>query len=133
MACGLHGLCDGAHFFERWRNETGKAQYICFVLNGCLDDHIFGNHHAEVHHFVAVTGHNHGDDVFADIVHVALDGGDDDFTAAGCVCVFAGFDVGLQNFYSLFHGTCSLDDLREEHLSFAESAADFVHAVHERT
>ena len=132
LACFLHGFSNGAHFFERRRNETGKAQDICFVLNGRLDDHVFGNHHAEVHHVVAVTGHDHGHDVLADVVHVALDGRDDDLAAACGVCVLAGFDVRLQDFYGLLHGTCGFHDLREEHLAFTEEAADFVHAVHER-
>ena len=133
LACFLHGLCNSAHFFERRRNKSGKAQDICFVFNRGLDDDIFRNHHAEVHHVVAVTCHNHGDDVLTDIVHVALDSCDDDFTAARSVRVFACFNVRLQNFHSLFHGTCGLHDLREEHLAFTEEAADFVHAIHERT
>ena len=128
---GLHSLCDRTHFFERRRDKTGEAQDICFVFNCSLDDDIFRNHHAEVHHVIAVTGHNHGDNVLADIMHVALDGRDDYFTAARCVCIFACFDVRLQNFHSFFHRTCGFHDLREEHLAFTETTADFVHTIHQ--
>ena len=132
LACVLHGFRDRTHFFERRRNQSGKAQYIGLVLDDSLHDDVFGNHHAEVHHFVAVTGHNHGDNILADIVHVALHGGDYDFAAARSVRVLARLDVGLQDFYRLLHGACSFDHLRQEHLAFTEATADFVHAVHKR-
>jgi hypothetical protein len=41
-------------------------------------DLVAGHHHAHVDHFKVVALQDHGDDVLADVVHVALDGGDDD-------------------------------------------------------
>ena len=133
LACVLHGLRDSAHFFEGWRDEAREAQDVGLVLDDRLHDDIFGNHHAEVHHLVAVTGHNHGDDVLADIVHVAFDGGNHDFPAARSVGVLARLDVGLQNFYRLLHGACGLHHLRQEHLAFSEKPSHGLHSFHQRS
>ena len=41
-------------------------------------DLVARDHHAHVHDFEVVALEHDGDDVLADVVHVALDGGDDD-------------------------------------------------------
>jgi hypothetical protein len=45
---------------------------------GLGQDVVAGHHHAHVDHFEVVALQHHGDDVLADVVHVALDGGDHD-------------------------------------------------------
>ena len=78
------------------------------------------------------------DDVLADVVHVALDGRDDDLALrparrrrrrhALLLCL----DVGHQVRDRLLHHARRLHHLRQEHLARAEQVADDVHAVHQR-
>ncbi len=65
-------------------------------------------------------------------MHVALDGGEEDF--AGALAGrggFVRFQVGLQVRHRFFHHPGALDHLGEEHLAGAKEVADDVHAVHE--
>jgi hypothetical protein len=97
-----------------------------------------GHHHAHVDDLEVVALQHHGDDVLADVVHVALDRGDDDLAlalhvAAGIrISLLLGLDVGQQVGHRLLHHARRLDHLRQEHLARAEQVADDVHARHQR-
>ena len=82
---------------------------------------------------------DHRDDVLADVVHVALDRGDDDFAFwlgddAGAFFFrqLFFFDVRNQVGHGLLHHARRFHHLRQEHLALAEQVADDVHAIHER-
>ena len=97
-----------------------------------------GHHHAHVDDLEVVALQDHGDDVLADVVHVALDGGDHDLAfaahgfAGGLLLAFFFLDVGDQMGDGLLHHARALDHLGQEHLALAEQVADDVHAVHQR-
>src|SRR5262249_38137130 len=94
----------------------------------------------------AVAAEHDADDVLADVVYVAFDGGKKD--AAGTrpargpakaghyirsrirrlLLFHERFEVGD----GAFHRAGALDDLRQEHLAGAEGIADRLHAVHQR-
>jgi hypothetical protein len=105
---------------------------------GLGQDVLAGHHHAHVDHLEVVALQDHGDDVLADVVHVALDGGDDDLAlglhvAAGILQQLLLFlDVGQQVGHGLLHHAGALHHLRQEHLALAEQVAHDVHAGHQR-
>jgi hypothetical protein len=74
------------------------------------------------------------DDVLADVVDVALDGGEQDRPCAAgrrarrLLLLHERLEVGD----GLLHHARALDHLRQEHLAGAEQVADDVHAVHQR-
>ena len=80
---------------------------------------------------VAVAGHDHRDDVFADVVDVALDRGHDHLArriSAGGIL----FDIGGEHPDGAFHHARRLDDLRQEHLALAEEFAHARHRTHQQ-
>ena len=135
-ALALHLRRDMRHFVERGRDQAGKADDVDLLLARHRKDLFGGRHHAEVDDLVIVAGEHDADDVLADVVHVALDGGHQDL--AGAVAALAaarrlfGLHVGQQPRHRLLHHPGGFDDLRQEHLSRAEQVADDVHAGHQR-
>ena len=107
------------------------------MLLGRVKNLARGHHYAEVDHFKVIALQNNPDDILADIVDVALDGGHDD-RAVGVLarhCAGLGFlrlDIGQQVRNGLFHHPSRLDDLGQEHLSGPEEVTDDVHPVHQR-
>jgi len=97
-----------------------------------------GHHHAHVDDFEVVALQDHGDDVLADVVHVALDGGNHDLAlgahvlARGLLLTLLFLDVGHEMRHGLLHHARRLDHLGQEHLARAEQVADDVHAGHQR-
>ncbi|EGF30551.1 hypothetical protein IMCC9480_1254 [Oxalobacteraceae bacterium IMCC9480] len=82
---------------------------------------------------------DHRDDVLADVVYVALDGGNHDLALgfggdAGLLFFELLFDFDERNQvgHGLFHHACRLDHLRQKHLALAEQIANDVHAIHQR-
>ena len=80
-AFALHLFGDVPHLVERRRDQSAKADHVHFFLAGGFQNLVARHHHPKVDDLVVVAAQHHADDVFADIVHVALDGGHEDFTA----------------------------------------------------
>ena len=82
-----------------------------------------------------VAAQHHPDNILADVVHVALDGGHQhlflpaSFTAPGLLLPF---DMRYEDRHRLLHDARALDHLRQEHLAVAKQVADHVHAIHQR-
>ena len=76
------------HLIERGRDETGQADDIGFFLHGSFEDLLAGAHHAQIDDSVVVASQNDADDVLADVVDVALDGGHDHGTGEAICLVF---------------------------------------------
>ncbi|MNU89870.1 hypothetical protein D3C71_797220 [compost metagenome] len=134
-ALPLHFLGDVAHFFQRRRDQAGKADDVGVLGTGRVQNLLRRHHHTQVDHLEVVAGQDHADDVLADVVHIALDRGHDDpAIAAGGVAAASllGFDVGQQVGHRLLHHPCRLHHLRQEHLAGTEQIADHVHAIHQR-
>ena len=135
----LHLAGHVLHLFQAGRDQARQADDVRALDLGPGQDLVARHHHAHVHHLEVVALQDHGDDVLADVVHVALDGGDDDLAlgrarrapAASSLALFF-LDVGDQVRHRLLHHARRLDHLRQEHLAGAEQVADDVHAVHQR-
>ena len=99
-----------------------------------FENGIAGDHHAEVFDFVVVAGEHDPNDVFTDVVDVAFDGGDQEFT---CGRAFGGFALfGLHEWQQVrdgaLHDAGAFDHLWEEHIAIAEELTDDLHSVHQR-
>lgn len=133
QSCFFHFGNDVAHLFEGGGDESAQPYEIGLFGNGSLHDFFSRNHHAEVDYLEVVAGENDGDDVFPDVVHIALDCGYNEFSP------FRGFSIAgiflldewLQYTHCLLHGAGALDDLGKEHFPVAEKLSHPVHAVHE--
>ena len=92
-----------------------------------------GHHHAEIDDLEVVALEHDADDVLADVVHVALHGGDDDAAVGARDAVLLLLDERHEMRDRALHHARALHHLRQEHLAGAEQVADDVHAVHQRT
>ncbi len=78
QAEAFHFLGDMHHLIERRRDQSAEADDVRLFSRGGFEDLLARHHDAEVDDLEAVAGQHHADDVLADVMHVALDGGDDD-------------------------------------------------------
>ena len=134
----LHLSGHVLHLFQAGRDQARQADDVGALDLGARQNFVAGHHHAHVDDFKVVALQDHRDDVLADVMHVTLDGGDDDL-ALGLDVGTGRFeqqlfrlDVGQQMRYGLLHDAGAFDHLRQEHLALAEQVADHVHAVHQR-
>ena len=136
-ALALHFLGDVDHLVERGGDEAAEADHVGLLGFGALEDLFAGDHDAEVDDVVVVAGEDYADDVLADVVDVAFDGGEEDLAlgfddfAGGYPGGFFGFHEGREVGYGLLHDAGGFDHLREEHFAGAEEVAYYAHAVHE--
>ena len=131
----FHLAGDVHHLVQRWRDESAQADDVHVQFAGGGENFFARHHHAEVNDLVVVAGEDDADDVFADVMHVALDGGHEDF--AGVLVGRAAQLLLLLHErheirHGFFHHARGLDDLRQKHFARAEQIADDVHAGHER-
>ena len=132
-ALARHFAGDVCHFFERRCDQTRKTDDLCLVFDRRFENLVAWHHDAEVDDFVAITAEYHADDVFADVVYIALHRGDNDLALGGSTraCLFC-LDKRHQMSDRLLHDARRLDHLRQEHLAGAEQVADGIHARHQR-
>ena len=110
-----------------------KADDVGLLFARNFRDLLPRHHHAEVDHLIVVALEHDGDDVLADVVHVALDRGEHDPTLGArrdARAGLLGFDVGHEVRDRLLHDARRFHDLRQEHLAGTEQVADHIHAVH---
>ena len=96
----------GTHF-ERFFNDGIDRDLLAQVIDG-----------------VAVVGQNRIDQVFADVVHVAIDRGEDHFALAGA---FEPVEVMLEVRHGLLHDLGALEHKRQDQLPSAEQIAHLLH------
>jgi hypothetical protein len=77
-AGALHLLGDVRHLVEARGDEPAQADDVDLVLSGRGEDLVTGHHDAEVDDLVVVARQDDADDVLANVVHVAFDGGHED-------------------------------------------------------
>ena len=131
-AAPLHLGGHEHHLVQRRGDQAGQADDVDLVRLGLIQNAVGRDHDAQVDHLVVVALKHDADDVLADVVDVALDGGHQD--AAGLFPRLAGFlrlHEGFQPGHRLLHHPRRLHHLRQEHLARAEQVADHVHAVHQ--
>ena len=85
-------LGDGDHFVERWGDEAGEADDVGIFFFEGFEDFIAGDHDAHVDDIESITGEDDADDVLADVMDVAFDGGHDDLAIR---VGFFGFAAGV--------------------------------------
>ena len=91
------------------------------MLNCRFEDLIAGHHDTEINHFVTVTAQYHANDVFPDVVYIALDGSNDDLalgSRSGSGLFF--FDERHQVGNGLLHDAGGLNHLWQEHFAGTE-------------
>ena len=134
----LHLRRHVLHLFQARRNQSGQADDVCPLSLGFGQNLMTGHHDPHVDHVKVIALQNDGDNVFTDVVHVALDRGNHDFAFGFCLApglhhreLFC-FDVRQQMRHGLLHDPGTLDHLGQKHLALAKQVADHVHAIHER-
>ena len=132
-ALTLHLGGNKTHLFQRGRNQARKADDTGRVFPRGGENFICRDHHAEVDHLEAVAGQHHGDDVFADVMNIALHRRQHDAALARAAAAqLFRFDERHQMRHGLFHHARRFHDLRQEHFARAEQIADRLHARHQR-
>ncbi len=130
-AAALELAADADHLVERGGDQTAQGHGVGADALRLVGDALRLDHHAEVVHLVAVAGHDDRDDVLADVVHVALHGGDHD-AARRVSRAGLSFDARGQHGHGALHHAGALDHLRQEHAARAEAFADLGHGWHEQ-
>ncbi len=135
QALAFHLARHVCHFVERRRDESAQADDVHVLLASGLQNFLARHHHAEVNHLVVVAAEHDADNILADVMHVALDGGHQNFS--GVFVHTAGgflfrFHERLQICHGLFHHAGGLHHLRQEHFPGTKQIADHVHPGHER-
>ena len=119
------------HEGGRFDQQAAHGNAVGPVLAVGLDDRVYGLFDAQVDHLVAVVRQNDIHQVFADVVDIALDRGDDEGALARAVAV--GFlHVGLQVGDGGFHGLGRLQHKGQLHLPRAKQFAHHLHAVEQK-
>ena len=70
------------HLVQRRGDQAGQADGVGALGDRGVQDLRGGDHHAEIDDLVVVAAEDDADDVLADVVHVALDGGEHDLAVA---------------------------------------------------
>ena len=103
----LHFFRHMAHFLERGRDQAGEADDIGVLLDCSVKNPLTRHHHTQINHLVVITLHDHADDIFANVVHIAFDGRHHDFAFSfgifGTHQAFFFLDEGDQVGNRLFH------------------------------
>ena len=125
---GLEVLGGDDHLLRGFHQQSRQPHHVGPV-RACRLDQGFGRDlDAQIDHAVAVVGQNDLDQILADVVHVALDRGQDDGALVHSVHFlherFQVLDRGL-------HGLGALQDLGDDEFVVVEQPADLVHAGHE--
>ena len=107
------------------------------MFNRFIKDRFAGNHHAQVDDFVVIALQDDANNVFADVMHVTFDGGDQEHAAFGCAFQPGRFFLLFHEWFKVgdcfLHHACGFDNLRQKHFAFAEQITDDGHTVHQRS
>ncbi len=109
----LHLAGDPDHLVERRGDQAGQADHVDVAFAGGVEDRLRRHHHAEVDDLVVRAAEHDADDVLADVVHVALHGGEQHRAGlrAGVLAAL-GLDERGEVGDRLLHHAGRLDDLR---------------------
>ena len=117
------------HLLGAFHQQTGQADGVRLVLAVGFDQIFRRNLDAEIDDVIAVIFQNDFDQILADVVHVAFDGGENDLAALGGVGLLHEL---LEVTDGGFHGFRRLQHLGDDQFVVVEEAADFGHAGHQR-
>ena len=74
----LHLFCDQDHFIERRCDQAGQTDERCALAFRRLENFLARHHDAEIYNLEVITLQHDANDVLANIVYIAFDGGHDD-------------------------------------------------------
>ncbi len=124
----LEFVDDKRHLLGGADQQGGEADGGGVHFDGFRDDGFGGGLFAEVNDGVAVVDKNGLDQVFADVMHVTVNGGEDDGTFGDAFNLFeVGFEVGD----GFFHHFGRLQNEGQDKFARAEFVADFFHGGQE--
>ena len=130
MPCVFQIARGHHHLMRALHQQPREPDGIRRVLLVSLDQLLRRDLDAEVDHPIAVVGQDDLDQVLADVVHIALDGGEHDLAAR------RGFGL-LHELLEMvdggLHGFGRLQHFGDDQLVVVEQAAHFGHAGHQRT
>ena len=138
MRIFLHFAGHVLHLFQAGGDEARQANDVGIFFFGLGQNFVTRHHHAHVDHVKVVALKHHCDNIFANVVHVAFDGGNHNLAfrfhiLTGCfLLALFFFNVRYQVRHGLLHDARRLDHLRQEHLALTKQIAHHVHAIHER-
>ncbi len=117
------------HLLRAFHQQAAQADGVrLMMLEGA--DQIFRRHlDAEVDHVIAIVLQDDLDEVFADVVDIALHRGENHFAALGDVGLFHEL---LEMAHRGLHRFGRLQHFGDDQLVGVEKAADFGHSVHQR-
>ena len=130
----LHHFDELRHLVEGRGDQTGHADGNRLVLDARRDDLLGRGVDPQVDDLVAVARQHDADDVLADVVHVALHGGEheDRLVVARAAGLLLLEQNRLEVVDRLLHHARRAEDLREEHLALRERLAHLLEARGER-
>ena len=124
QSAALQFVDDQRHLLGGADQQRGEADGGGVDLDGLADDRLGRDLLAEVDDGVAVVGEDGLDQVLADVVHVAVDGGEH-HRALGDAFDF--LEVGLEVRDGLLHHFGGLQHEGQDQFARAELVADFLH------
>ncbi len=135
-ALALHLGRDMAHLVERGGDQARKPDDVDLLLARGFENPLCRHHHTEIGDLVIVALEHDADNVLADVVDIALDGGEQDLAGGLPLREPKLLLLLLHERHEisdgLLHHARGLHHLRQEHLAGAEKIADHVHALHQR-
>ena len=130
----LECFAEFFHLLERRSYQAADANKDRLVPQGGLENRLARHHNAEVNHLETVARQHDADNVFTDVVHVAIGRGKHNARFLPPVSLFrSGGVLCREDGNSVLHHLSRTDNLWQEHLSFAKQDTDMFHRLHERT
>ncbi len=120
----LQFVDDERHLLGGGDQQCRQANRRGVDFGGLADDGLGRNLLAEVDHVIAIVGQDGFDQVLADIVHIAIDGGDHNQSLADA---FDFFEVVLEVADGFLHHFGRLQHEGQDQLARAEFVTDFFH------
>ncbi len=134
QTAALHFAGNVHHFFQRRSDKAAEADDIRLFLDRGFDDLVRRNHNTQVDDLVVVAAQHDSDDILADIVDIALNGGKNQLGTVFSLFrrLFFRLHERREIRYGFLHHPGALHHLREKHFAFAKKISHHVHAVHQR-
>ena len=131
----LHLTGHSGHLLEGWGDQARQANDVGIVFFGGGQDLSGGDHDAQVDHFKVVALKDHRDDVLANVMHIAFDGGQNHLALGLGLATgrLLGLDKRHQVSHSGLHDASGLHHLWQEHLALGKQVSHHVHPGHQRT
>ena len=99
----LEELAQLFHLLQRWGDESAEAHQTGLSLKCLFQDGFVGHHHAQINHIETVTAQHDAYDILADVVYIAIGGGQHHARAFRLLRALFFIDVRLQQSDGILH------------------------------